>query len=421
MNRGGNASNSLEFATAISSSAGVANCLVLHGGTTEETPNPAVAIPNIKDLNDFQFHSGGILVRKSSGYGTGKNIDFRNTAVEHFRVKTEFHPCDIMDEEKLDNWRSPRSTLIPFKMPGQKEDQKENESEIEDVDNVKTADVSQQGTLYRCPQSPCVAHFIRSDRLDVHMLRGIHKILKPHPTIKGKVTAMYISAFGVGSFEKFNLKQKEARSMVMHLQALPIAEVPSQLEQADTPLANANAPFKTLFPPGFALRQPSKRTTFTEDQLLFVEEKFDQGRPSTAKKAQPEEVVQEMREATFEDDNGNTRARFSPEHWLSEGQIRNLFSKLALNIRVGDIQDAQNDPPVDVITAEAAQATAEEQGNLFDANMESDAINEVKKLSRQDTDEDSTGHPITVRFTLLTYLDKSYRGYEFAIVGKSGY
>ena len=154
MNRGGNASNSLEFATAISSSAGVANCLVLHGGTTEETPNPAVAIPNIKDLNDFQFHSGGILVRKSSGYGTGKNIDFQNTAVEHFRVKTEFHPCDIMDEEKLDNWRSPRSTLIPFKMPGQKEDQKENESEIEDVDNVKTADVSQQGTLYRCPQSP---------------------------------------------------------------------------------------------------------------------------------------------------------------------------------------------------------------------------------------------------------------------------
>ena len=97
VNRGGNASNSLEFATAISSSAGVANCLVLHGGTTEETPNPAVAIPNIKDLNDFQFHPGGILFRKSSGYGTGKNIDFQNTAVEHFRVKTEFHPCDIMD------------------------------------------------------------------------------------------------------------------------------------------------------------------------------------------------------------------------------------------------------------------------------------------------------------------------------------
>ena len=128
-----------------------------------------------------------------------------------------------------------------------------------------------------------------------------------------------------------------------------------------------------------------------------------------------------MREATFEDDDGNTRARFSPEHWLSEGQIRNLFSKLALNIRVGDIQDAQNNPPVDDVTAEAAQATSEEQGNLFDANMESDAINEVKKLSRQDTDEDSTGHPIMVRFTLLTYLDKSYREYEFAIVDKSGY
>ena len=186
--------------------------------------------------------------------------------------------------------------------------------------------------------------------------------------------------------------------------------MPSQLEQADTPLANALAPFKTLFPPGFALRQPSKRTTFTEDQLLFVEEKFNQGRPSTAKKAQPDEVAEQMREATFEDDDGNTRARFAPEHWLSEGQIRNLFSKMAKEIRVGDILDAQNDPPVDDFAADAAQATAEEEGNLFDANMEADAINEVRKLSRQDTDEDSTGHPIMVRFTLITDLDKSYRG-----------
>ena len=128
-----------------------------------------------------------------------------------------------------------------------------------------------------------------------------------------------------------------------------------------------------------------------------------------------------MREATFEDDDGTTRARFSPEFWLSEDQIRNLFSKMALDIRVGEIQDAQNDPPVDDFTAEAAQATDEEQGNLFDANMESDAINEVRKLSMQDTDEDSTGHPIMVRFTLIIYLDKSYKGYEFAFVGKSGY
>ena len=356
------------------------------------------------------------MVRKSSGYGTGKNIDFRNTAVENFRVVTEF-TGDVMDKEKLDNWRSSRSTLIPFKMPGQKEDEKENEAEIEDADENRTADVSQQGTLYRCSHTPCVAHFIRSDRRDVHMLRGIHKILKPHPTIRGKVTAMYISAYGVGSFEQFNLKQKDARSMMLHLENLEVQEVPCQLEQADTPLAGANVPFKNLFPHGFALRQPSKRTTFTQDQLQFVEERFNLGRPSTAKKAQPDEVAQLMREATCEDEDGNTIARFSPDRWLSEGQIRSLFSKLALEIRVGDIQDEHNKPPVNDFVAEAAQARDEEQGNLYDANMESDAINEVRRLSRQDTDEDSTGHPITVRFTLIMYLDKSW--YAVAFVGKS--
>lgn len=153
--------------------------------------------------------------------------------------------------------------------------------------------------------------------------------------------------------------------------------VETKLEEADTPLVNANAPFKALFPSGYALRQQSKRSTFTQEQLLFVEEKFNQGSPSTAKKAQPEVVAQLMHEATFEDNDGNTRARFSPKFWLSEDQIRNLFSKMAsLDIRVGELQDAQNN-------SEAAQATDEELGNMFVANIESNAINEAS-IQRHD-------------------------------------
>lgn len=402
VNRGGNASNSKEFASAISSSTGVANVTVLHGGTSGTTKNPPVSISNIKELNDFEFHSGGIVARHFSNFGSGKWIEFRGTAMEHFEVKTKFN-CDIEDEDKLVNWKSQRSTLLPYKKPGQQEEQKESTSEIEDIENLTNTDISQQGTLFRCPRSPCVAQFIRSDRRDAHMIGDICKILKPHPTLKGKVSAMYISAYGVGVGMEAFTKQKEAKSMVLHLQNLPTSEVPSTLEQADSPLAKANATFNSLFPSGFALKLPSKKTKFTEDQLLYIEEKFEQGRPSTANKAKPNVVAKQMREETVEDKNGVMRQRFPPELWLKEEQIRSLFSKMALNIRTGEIQHVQENPTEDVFVAEAQLAEDEEQGNLFDANVESHSILEVKRKATQRAEDEAAGHPLMVRDRMRLY------------------
>ena len=364
---------------------------------------PPVTIPNIKELNDFEFHSGGIVARHFSNFGSGKWIDFRGTAMGHFVVGTAFN-CDIEDEDKLVNWKSQRSTLLPYKKPGQQEEQKESPSEIEDIENLPNIDLSQQGTLFPRPRSPCVAQFIRSDRRDAHMIGDICKILKPHPTLKGKVSAMYISAYGVGVGMEAFTKQKEAKSMVLHLQNLPTAEVPSTLEQADSPLAKANATFQSLFLSGFALKVPSKRTRFTEDQLLYIEEKFEQGRPSTANKAKPNVVAKQMREETVEDKNGIQRARFPPEKWLKEEQIRSLFSKMALNIRVGDIQQVQENPTQDVFVAEAQQAEDEEQGNLFDANVESYNILEVKRRATQKAEDEAAGHPLMVRDRMRLYM-----------------
>ena len=102
--------------------------------------------------------------------------------------------------------------------------------------------------------------------------------------MKEHVTAMYINSYGVSFHEHLNTKQKAAKSMVMHLQELPVAEVPRNIEMEDSPLASASATFNELFPKGFAIHQPKKKTKFTEDQLLYIRERFAQSRSKTTKK-----------------------------------------------------------------------------------------------------------------------------------------
>ena len=207
---------------------------------------------------------------------------------------------------------------------------------------------------------------------------------------------MYINSYGISFHEHLNTKQKAAKSMVRHLQELPDAEVPRELEMEDTPLASASATFNDLFPIGFAIHQPKQKSRFTEDQLLYVKERFTQGRSKAAKKAQPIDVESEMREETVEGEDGVTRARFPPHLWLTEAQIRSLFSKMAKEIRVGDILDEQENPTEDNFQAEAQVAVDEEQENSFIAQNESEAVSLVKQLAEKETEEDLTEHPMMV-------------------------
>ena len=73
------------------------------GGTAGKTKNPPVAIPNVKELHDFEFHDDGLLARKLSGVGNGKLIDFTGAAMANFKVESEYM-CNIENKEKLDNF-----------------------------------------------------------------------------------------------------------------------------------------------------------------------------------------------------------------------------------------------------------------------------------------------------------------------------
>ena len=120
------------------------------GGTDGKTKNPPIAIPNVKELHDFEFLDDGLLARKLSGVGNGKLIDFTGAAMANFKVETKYL-AKIENEEALNDFRSGRSTQLPYKRPGDTEVVKESESEIEDKENIDSASYHQNGLLHQCP------------------------------------------------------------------------------------------------------------------------------------------------------------------------------------------------------------------------------------------------------------------------------
>ena len=215
---------------------------------------------------------------------------------------------------------------------------------------------------------------------------------------------MYVSSFGISFHQHLNTKQKQARSSVLHLQELPQAEVPRTTDMGDTPLAKASATFNDLFPMGFALHQPKKKSRFTPDQLNYIKERFNKGRSATAKKAKPQDVEQEMRYETIEGPDGRMRARFPPNLLLSESQVKYLFAKMAANIRVGDILTEQEDQDENSMQAESQAAIDEGHLNDYEVEEEAQTVFEVKELSQIDSDVGIVDHPIMVCFEHLILI-----------------
>ena len=149
-----------EFATAISSVAGVANVVCFLGRTEGKTEDPSVPIPSIKDLHCFEFLDEGILARKFSGLGSGKYIEFKGTPMVNLKVETRY-VSKIQHEEKLNSWRPERSTLLPYKRPGDSEVVRESTCEIEDQDNLTSTEYQQNGALFSCPRDPCIGKVLK--------------------------------------------------------------------------------------------------------------------------------------------------------------------------------------------------------------------------------------------------------------------
>ena len=121
-----------------------------------------------------------------------------------YQVTTE---CDykIENQDQLENWKTIRSTLVPYQLPGETKQVRESQVDIDDIENLEES----TDELHKCPRRPCISSFVRPERLEAHLQAGICKIYAPATTqtLKERVTLMYISAFGTSFYEKFNCRK----------------------------------------------------------------------------------------------------------------------------------------------------------------------------------------------------------------------
>ena len=317
----------------------------------------------------------------------------------NYQVTTEF-VHKIVNEDQLESWKTKKSTLLPFQLPGHTERVKQNQVEIDDIENSED---DSSGLLHKCPRRPCVSQFIKPERLEAHLKAGICKIYAPatKETINERVTVMYISAFGTTFHENFNTKQKLAKDMVLHLEDLPSVEVdPSRvLERADTPLAKLSQSFQDIFKTGFALLRTKEKSRFSEAQLEYILEIFEQGRNS--RHTRPLQAEQWMKEATLTDEEGNVQPRFEPEDWLTEDQIKYLFSKFAADIRKGRKTEktveevlVQQSEDLSEAEKEAKSIEDDENENYLDAAHDAALLGDIRLEVLGDSDEQK--HPLEV-------------------------
>ena len=180
------------------------------------------------------------------------------------------------------------------------------------------------------------------------------------------------------------------------------------LDRLDTPLAQLNQSFQDLNKEGFALHKSKQQTRFTEAQTAYIKEIFDQGRKS--RHAKPQEAERWMQESTVIDEEGNSQPRFEPQEWMTEDQIKHLFSKFAADIRKGKKGKSSKVKPVKepevsketALSDEAKEAEDEENQSYLVAANNLALIDDIMLKVNGDSNEET--HSIKVNKSKCTVV-----------------
>ena len=104
------------------------------------------------------------------GMGQGVHFEFNpNSRMARYRVTSEFD-YKIENKHQLENWKTKRSTLVPYRLPGSTEEVNESHVEIDDLENLQDEEEKSKihASLHKCPRKPCISQFVRASRLQAH-------------------------------------------------------------------------------------------------------------------------------------------------------------------------------------------------------------------------------------------------------------
>ena len=319
VNSGSDADTPANLAHCICAAGGVTGVTVLLGSINGELENPKDKIMGISLLHEFHFEKNGMTVRKVSGIGSG-----RKEELEKLNVPVDYD-CVIINPEQAEEFKKSKSSFTPYTKSGSVSIELEKNFEDEDLEEYVPQEA---GDAFACLNPLCKCEFIREDRMLMHYANGTScKLRVKKQTTENYIQNLHIQRFGVGPKEKYTRQQ--LKSALFHFEGLGNPTIGDHLPRMDVPLAKAHVPWHLQVKTGFALPKPKSRSRFSKEVVDYVHTLFMAGEGKGKRKAKASVVVKQMR--LLKDDMGEYV--FSSADWLTEAQIRSLFSKMAVELK----------------------------------------------------------------------------------------
>ena len=260
VNEGHNVRNAAEFKEAVS------GCNLKSISVVVSVPPPGVnksdtntfgSLPKITTLNNFRFHETFMEVFRQYEVGCGKKYSYKS-------LKLQVQQCQEL--KVVDSFDR-------LNMVSTNANQPRHSSSDEHIDDMPSQQIQMLGEdqgretdLYTCSEPNCTASFSKYGNLLKHLDIGNHRIrLTDQITLSDKSKKQFASRM---EEKQINLPSTGTDDICCH----------------------------TFLNIGWGLKSNRKRKEKTEEQILFLKEKFSTGE-KTGCKADPEEVAKEMRSA----------------------------------------------------------------------------------------------------------------------------
>ena len=163
INNGGNANTPEEFALAITQSSGPANVSVMLGTLQGKLEQPPMKIGKLKELHDFVFQSGKMVVRKIPGIGNGTIIPMKELMDDHPTYRYHIIKQDNKENPLPEKRTRQRYHDKPLVVTEMATDYEEENCEQEILPN-------QTGSLWTCDKNPhCSKKYISYKEYRNHM------------------------------------------------------------------------------------------------------------------------------------------------------------------------------------------------------------------------------------------------------------
>lgn len=248
-------------------------------------------IKGISAFHNFKYEKNGLRVWKAFGVGPGELLPWKNIC-HHTQSDTNLTICD-----DYEFFTSSSRTVKKNSRPSQCTE--------------STEDPTSEGSLFECPDVSCSQTFTDIESAELHVCLDSHLNTKQE-AIKEKKQE---STFDV-----------VRRDFVEQFASLTVTEDTEPREMATAFPEDSD---NVLLPSGWALQKArGGASKFSEKVRCYLTKKYDVGE-RTGRKADPDQVAKDMRNAR--DELGNRT--FAREEWLTKSQIQGFFSRLTSSRR----------------------------------------------------------------------------------------